>query len=595
AARRDANRTERAKRELIATFPICNEMAIYIFDPFASDRELNQIEGYIKTYIPSYTFEQLEYDHQLTEYEGQDKAPPLFKMALEYTLDDLGMTVRLPANGLRFDEALYKLTYVSILPYMGAGANYLLDQKEETFTGFNFFPDGSGALFSHEELAGGTTTVTNGKVYGQDFAYNSITGFNQQVIRYPVFGIVSNTHHTVQETVQERVTEETIDADGNVIITDKEGNIVEEHKYEELTKDKLVEEDKGFLAIIEEGDALAELSDYHMGKSGKYNTIQMLFYPRPKDSYNLANAISVGSNATWTVVSSRKYVGNYKIRYIMLTDDDIAEEKQINDYYECSYMGMAHAYRDYLNRTGELDDLTESEIKKDIPLYIETFGTLETLEKIMSIPVNVMTSLTSFENVKTMYDELSAAGVSNMKFNLTGYANGGMYSAVPYRLEWEKSVGGSDGYEDLLAYSAEKGFEVFPEFNFAYSRQDNLFDGLSLKKHIVKSINDTYMSRRYYSATRQTHVGRFELAISAAYFTHFYDKLTANLLKNYENNSAIKAISVASLGTDLNSDFDEDEPYNREDSKKYTKDLFAKMSEDYDLVMTDGANAYTWK
>ena len=194
-----------------------------------------------------------------------------------------------------------------------------------------------------------------------------------------------------------------------------------------------------------------------------------------------------------------------------------------------------------------------------------------------------------------MYDELSAEGVKNIKFKLTGYANGGMYSSVPYKLQWEKAVGGDSGYEDLLNYSAEKGFEVFPEFNFAYTRQDHLFDGLTLKKHIVKSINDTYMSRRYYSATRQTHVGRFELAISAAYFTHFYDKLTENLFKNYEDSAALKAISVAALGTDLNSDFDEDEPYNREDSKKYTQALFDKMSTDYDLVMTEGANAYTWK
>ena len=587
--------TEKERQSMRALYPICTKMDIWVCTPDISRNELITVENYIKTYIPSYTFEQLEYDHQLTEYEGQDKAPPLFKMALEYTLDENGMSVRLPANGLRFDESLYKLTYVSILPYMGAGANYLLDQKEETFTGYNFFPDGSGSLFRHEDLAGKATTVINGKVYGQDYAYNTITGSNQQVIRYPVFGIVSNTHRTVQETVEERVTEEAIDADGNVIILDKEGNVVEEHKYEELTKEKLVEESKGFVAIIEEGDALAELSNYHMGSSGKYNTVQMLFYPRPKDSYNLANAISVGANATWTVVSSRKYVGNYKIRYIMLTDEAIAEERQITDYYECSWMGMAEAYRDYLYQTGNLEALTAEDIKDDIPVYIETFGTLETLEKIMSIPVNVMTSLTSFENIKTMYDELSAEGVSNMKFKLTGYANGGMYSAVPYKLEWEKSVGGSNGYEDLLAYSAEKGFEVFPEFNFAYSRQDHLFDGLTLKKHIVKSINDTYMSRRYYSATRQTHVGRFELAISAAYFSHFYDKLTENLLKNYENNSALKAISVASLGTDLNSDFDEDEPYNREDSKKYTQELFAQMTEDYDHVMTEGANAYTWK
>ena len=587
--------TEKERKSMLALYPICKKMDIWVCTPDVSRNELITIEGYIKTYVPTYTFEQLEYDHNLTEYSGQDKSPPLFKMALEYTLDEWGMSVRLPANGIRFDESLYQLTYVSVLPFMGAGANYHLADEKDTYTGYNFFPDGSGTLFRHEDLVGKAQTVTNGKVYGQDYAYNTITGSNQQVIRYPVFGIVSNTHRTEQVTVEQQTTEEAVDANGNVIIVDKDGSVVDEHKYEEVVVDQVVQEDKGFVAIIEEGDALAELSDYHMGGSAKYNTVQMLFYPRPKDSYNLANAISVGANATWTVVSSRKYVGNYKIRYIMLTDERIAEENEITDYYECSWMGMAEAYRDYLYATGGLEALTEEDVQDDIPMYIETFGALETLEKIMSIPVNVMTSLTSFENVKTMYDELSAEGVSNIKFKLTGYANGGMYSAVPYKLEWEKAVGGDAGYEDLLDYSAEKGFEVFPEFNFVYTRQDNLFDGLTLKKHIVKSINDTYMSRRYYSATRQTHVGRYELAISAAYYTHFYDKLTSNLLKNYEDSAALKAISVAALGSDLNSDFDEDEPYNREDSKKYTQELFAKMTEDYDLVMTEAANAYTWK
>ena len=587
--------TEKERQSMKALYPICTKMDIWVCTPDISRNELITVEGYIKTYIPSYTFEQLEYDHNLTEYSGQDKAPPLFKMALEYTLDEWGMSVRLPANGLRFDESLYQLTYVSILPYMGAGANYHLDNKEDTYTGYNLFPDGAGTLFRHEDLVDKAQTVVNGKVYGQDYAYNTIVGANQQVIRYPVFGIVSNTHRTEQIKVEQATTEETVDANGNVIIVDKEGNVVSEHIYEEVLVDNYVEEDKGFVAIIEEGDALAELSDYHMGSSGKYNTVQMLFYPRPKDSYNLANAISVGANASWTVVSSRKYVGNYKIRYIMLTDDAIAQEKGITDYYECTWVGMAEAYRDYLYETGRLDALEEKDVQEDIPMYIETFGTLETLEKIMSIPVNVMTSLTSFENVKTMYDELSAEGVKNIKFKLNGYANGGMYSSVPYKLEWEKSVGGDKGYEDLLDYSAEKGFEVFPEFNFVYTRQDQMFDGLTLKNHIVKSINDTYMSRRYYSATRQTHVGRFELAISSAYYNHFYDKLTENLLKNYENSAALKAISVSTLGTELNSDFDEDEPYNREDAKKHTQALFESMREDYDLVMTEGANAYTWK
>ena len=46
----DPTHTERSRRELIAAFPICEEMAIYVCDPFASDRELNMIESVIKTY-----------------------------------------------------------------------------------------------------------------------------------------------------------------------------------------------------------------------------------------------------------------------------------------------------------------------------------------------------------------------------------------------------------------------------------------------------------------------------------------------------------------------------------------------------------------
>ena len=134
--------TEKERQSMKALYPICTKMDIWVCTPDISRNELITIEGYIKTYVPSYTFEQLEYDHNLTEYSGQDKAPPLFKMALEYTLDEWGMSVRLPANGLRFDESLYQLTYVSILPYMGAGANYHLADKEDTYTGYNFFPEG---------------------------------------------------------------------------------------------------------------------------------------------------------------------------------------------------------------------------------------------------------------------------------------------------------------------------------------------------------------------------------------------------------------------------------------------------------------------
>ena len=97
------------KKEMERAFPITKKMAVYVLDSSTSQTEMANIEQLIKTYCPDYSYEELDEDHMLTEYESEDKNPPLFKMALEYTLDELGMTVRLPANGIRFNESLYQL------------------------------------------------------------------------------------------------------------------------------------------------------------------------------------------------------------------------------------------------------------------------------------------------------------------------------------------------------------------------------------------------------------------------------------------------------------------------------------------------------
>ena len=559
----DAVDSDRALAEMQAQFPITKRMAVYVFDPTAKENELRKVEETIKTYCPSYTYEELDRDHEMTDYEGSDRAPALFKMALEYTLDTNGLSVRLPANGIRFDESIYSLDSISILPWMGAGANYAGEDKKAIQTGYTMFPDGSGSIFRFEEVGSGVLNIS-GKVYGADYAYHTITGQHQEVIRYPAFGLVSN----------EILSEEVTDPETGLILNNP------------------VNVDRGYLAIIEEGDAMAEISTYHHGTLSKYNAVQMTFYPRPKDSYNMKDAISVGANSAVSVVSKRKYVGNYKIRYFMLTDEEIAEKNKIEKWYEPTWIGMAVAMREYFDAKGILERLSAEDVNKDIPLYIETFGTIETIEKIMSIPVSTMVPLTSFEDIKTMADDLSEEEINNIHFKMTGYANGGMYSSVPYKLKWEKAAGGADGFEELLAYAEEKGFEVYPDFDFVYANgmREGAFDGLNFKKHAIKTVDNRYTSRREYSATYQTFVSYFDMAISPAYFSHFYEKLTENYLKSGATN-----ISVSTLGSDLNSDFDEDEPYNREDSKKFTKEAFAYLDENYENVMTSGGNSYVWQ
>ena len=582
--------SDRMLADLYKEVPITAELgAVYMIDVDIKSAELQELEEIIKTYCPAYTYEELDIDHTQTRYESQDQNPAVFKLALEYTIDEMGVSVTLPANGIRFDESIYQLSYITILPYMGAG-RYSSERPNE---GYTFIPDGSGAIFRFEDLAD-TGASISGKVYGEDYAYHTLSGIKyQETFKMPVYGIVSNNKYNYELTASN--THKIVESDGDNA--------------------------SGFFAIIEEGDALAELKSYHMGQKGEYHAVQVSVNPRPSDTYNIADSISVGSNSTWTVVSERKYVGNYTIRYVMLTDDEVAAEKGITDYYPADYVGMAYAYRDYLTSSYStrtqgasdkdviLERIDSSVLKNDIPLYLETFGTVETIEKVLSVPVTVMTPLTTFEDIMTIYNDLSQEGVdiTNINFKLTGYANGGMNSTVPYGLKWEKSVGGKQGFNELLEFANninsaagnENGLEIFPEFDFVYVKNYDNFDGLSLKKHAVKTIDDRYIGKTTYTTTYQpvqSTTPEGGLALSPAYFSRFYNELAKNYLEYSATGDGTDLnISVSTLGMDLNSDFDEDEPYNREDSKEFTVEAFKNLYNTYGNVMTSGGNSYTWQ
>ena len=590
--------SDRLKEDLLASFPIVEKFPVYVLDPTANIVEIEKIEEVIKTACPNYSYEEMDYDHMLTEYTSDDENPPVFKMALEYTIDEDGFTVRLPANGIRFNESKFQLTNVSILPYMGAGNN--------AYEGYTFYPDGSGALFAFEDLADQNTYSVASKIYGTDYAYHKLTGTYQQAVRYPVFGIVENTRYYDCVTYDDTLGDVTTTVSGviydGVVQAQKDGNTSAPiyKAYGALVTSAEIterEETRGFVAIIEEGDALTELVNYHAGVLSPYDTVQMNFNPRPKDSYNVADAISVGTNSEWTVVSDRKYVGNYKIHYVMLADENVAAKNELKEgtWYKATWLGMAMAYRDYLENRGILTPLAET--TADIPLYIEAFGALEVVEKIASIPVEVMKPLTSTQDVITMYEELSGKGATNINFKLTGYANGGMYATAPKNLKWEKAVTKEMSMQELLDYAAgveDGNLGIYPDFDFAYVSSDKLTDGFSMRKHSIRTIDDRMTYKRDWIPTQQRYGGMMQRIISPAYYEKFYTKFMENYLKH----SNLTGISVGSLGTALNSDFDEDEPYNREDAKGFTTKALEYISGKDDTalqVMVNGGNAFTWQ
>lgn len=649
-------------------YPIFEQMDIAVFSEDAKAREIRQIENYIKSYCPEYTFEDLDNDHRETGYENTDKMPANFRMALEYYLTNNGVEVRFPANGLTFDESGYSLTQIDILKYMGAGS---LD-----YNGYTFIPDGSGTLIRYEDVTEPFERI--GKVYGEDYAYQEVANANQEIYRMPVFGVVtSNTQrsdlslvygytpvyeygtdekiktysvpdmvegeypevlievnrydalgkltHTegvsvkgereIQIPVYEYEREVSgalkVDKDGNYIpVLDENGNHkVREYITQVIKKDapKIVNyipiykatktSASGYFAIVTEGDALTTITSTHGAdkKDHYFNSVYCTFKPRPKDSYNLQDAISVGSNTSYTVVSERKYTGSFKINYIMLTDPAKMVEAQNaapgRKLYETSYVGMANAYRDYLSGKGYISPLTDT--KEDIPLFIESFGKTEDDDTFLSIPITVDVALTSFSDLKKMVTYLKDNKITNINFRLTGFTNGGMVPTVPTSVEFEDVVGGDDGFNSFLKYAAEQGVEVYPEFDFAYMHDTALFDGFDYDDHAVKTIDNRYITKREYDAVLQTFTTSGKICISPSVYSEFFegfDESMKDIIGKKTTN-----ISAGTLGSDLNSDFDEDEPYNREDSKNFTVEMLKLIqgSKTYGKIMVDAGNSYT--
>ncbi len=543
------------------------------------ERAMKNIESLIRKYVPEYTFDKLEEDHEITGYEGDDKEPALFRLAVEYVIDKDGLTVSIPAKSIRYNETSYSLESIALLPYFGcttlkpAGAVGVEGGKITKNGGYIFIPDGSGALLSYYKPDGSIKSGTQGgSLYGFDYAIESISSStpNAEVFRLPVFGLTETS-----------VVEKNVNRPSGPIALG--------------TKTVSDEYARGFFAIIEEGDSFASIranlrETPWAGAAGttEYSTVYALFSVKQSDSVTIGSSLG-GDNAAMTATNTTKYTGNYTIRYILLSDPTTAEAKGV-DYYEPSYIGMANAYRDQLLKDGAIEKLTSGEVEPSIPLYIHSFGALDTEDTFLSFPVTVEKPLTTFEDVITMAETLKNDKITNVNFILEGFANGNMTSPYyPSYLKWNKTVGGKSGLGDLLEYAQVNGIGIFPEFDFTTVSWTKAFSGFSYRKHAAQTMSGRYTTKREYDPVYQmiAKFGMGNIVSSGAYMTLF-----EKFAEDYEEYE-IGAISALSLGTDLSSDFNEDYPLTREDSKINTVDLLAAMKESQNNVLVDGGNAYT--
>lgn len=552
------------RQEMIDAYPICLETPFIFLRPgiYGSSYSMEVLESKLIAANPEYFVisekdedgnpigekTQLEIDSDKLWDEENDRANypekeyPNFKFTVDYKLVNDGLVVNLDASTIEYDKSTYCLANITILPYFASAAlDSDLDENgnKQYDNGYIFVPDGSGTIIRFEDLiAKKQTGKLTSQLYGSDYAYYQITSKNTEAYTMPVFGMVNT-----------------------------------EGEY-----------DTGYFAIIEEGDALASITAnaerYHISA---YSSFKYAEY----DTYDLADAFSGGASSSTkiTVVSDNYYEGDYRVYYKFLTDDKYGFE----DTYDTSYVGMAKLYRDYLTKNGTLEKITSAE--ENTKLFLEVFGSIKVEEQMFSFPVTVDKELTTFSDIIEMQEELSKAGMKNNSFILKGFYNGGLASTYPTEIKWQKVLGGKDGLSDLLADADKNNYDVAIDVDFSYSYATKWFSDYSNSKHAVKTLDDRYTTKRVYYAATQTFERTSGVAVSSASFISLFESFKASV-----EGTNITMLATRALGSDLNSDFDSDNYYSREDSKDETVEfmkLVTKLSDRrFDLIVDTG-NAYS--
>ncbi|NIK75290.1 hypothetical protein FHS15_000388 [Paenibacillus castaneae] len=326
--------------------------------------------------------------------------------------------------------------------------------------------------------------------------------------------------------------------------------------------------DTALFSVIEEGDAVAEINGMMGNINHSWNTAYASFTIRNKDSFIEKNAFE---QAPWIIYEKNEFSGNIVMRYFFLTGED------------ADYVGMAGAYRQYLIGKGILNKVNP---EANIPFYLDTMGSVDTMVRKLGIPTRSQAAVTTFEQAGQMLDQLSGSGVHNMKLRYTAWYNGGYDHTAPSGMKVEKVLGGAKGLKKLAAKTTEMDARIYPDVDFVTVSSDKAFDGFKPRKDSIRSLFQKISYKGFLNVATldyESKVWSIDPSKLPGYFSQFS--------KDY-NSLKLNSISVATMGETLNSNFKNHEQVNRQQSQTINEEVLAKAEEAYEDIISDNGNAY---
>lgn len=459
-----------------------------------------------------YTEEDLQKDMAELGFTQEKPAARIFRASIEYVLDGEHLVVHVPVSDIRYPDE-FPVNQISVLSFFGAGGP---DDQ-----GSIFVPDGSGALI-HFNNGKTAYPAYRQSVYGTDLTMERVEdAAREQSVRLPVFGIMRG--------------------DGGA-----------------------------FLAVIEQGAAVASINADVAGRLNSYNYVYPSFHVINKDEVTLQ---ADDQQRTLPKFQERPVKTDFTIRYMFLNGQ------------EAGYADLAQAYRQYLEQTGGLPP-RRTDRSTDMPFYLQLIGSIDKKKHRAGIPYRALEPLTTFDQAQIIIRQLLERDVRHIKLKYSGWFNGGLDHTVPERVAVDRVIGGSRGLRSFIAFVREQGISFYPDAAVVMAHSGRKFKESKEAARTLRGVPaaiyppDPALGRRDRERSPSYVVSP---RLVGSYVDGMLDGITG-----YEPGG----IALRDLADRLNSDYRRRRTIDRAESERLSVEALQRIHETELDMMADGGNAY---
>ena len=337
-------------------------------------------------------------------------------------------------------------------------------------------------------------------------------------------------------------------------------------------------ENKALLAVINKGETHAKIYGDVSGKTNSYNFAHAEFTVVPNGKSALQNRTG---NGALQLYQKEPYGGKYQVQYFFLNKD------------QADYSGMARVYQSYLEEKGALK---RTELKTDIPFYVEVLGGINVRKTFLGVPYNGEETLTTYKQAQEMVSKVRANDVNNIKLIMNGWFNGGINHDFPTEIKEISALNDGDfTRKSLIEYTNKENIPLYFDVDFQHVYRDKMFDGFSQDSQATRYFDNTVAALKRKSLIKDGIDKRSSTLNPERYILNsaYTKQLLIDFLGSAEKD-LIHGLSLRSMTKSLSSNFSPNHQLDRENSLQNYRSAFEFLNANKIDLLGRNANSYAF-